>query len=88
MLQQSKNQEFNSGWPRYTRQDGAAIEYEISLSPRGEIPSGTVIRAWIDDSEQYRADGRCWRALTPCRMIAVGQRIEHQDVLGWRAVRR
>lgn len=76
--------DFKDGLPRYTVADNAPIQFEIKLVPKGEIPPNTVIRAYVDDSQQYQADGTCWRAVTSAPMVKVGQRIEKWDVVGWR----
>jgi len=46
---------FNEGWPRTGPQDGAT--YEILLR------DGTLARARIDFSTQYRAEGLRWEVL-------------------------
>lgn len=58
----STGQEFRSGLP--PREDSSPYSpvYEIKLEERGEIAAGTIIRAYFDYSEQYKADGTCWRA--------------------------
>jgi len=85
-MQPGTGEEFSDSWPRYTCQDGAPIEYEIKLAQYGQVPANTIIRAFVDDSQQAAADGRCWRAITGCHMVDVGQRVEKYNVVGWREI--
>jgi hypothetical protein len=80
--------EFRVGWPRFTKgADGVPLMFEIQLAQRGEIAGGTVIRATVDDSTQYRAEGRRWRAETAVHMVRVGTLLDASMVTGWKEVR-
>lgn len=82
----NQSQEFKDGMPRFTHSNGVPIEFEIKLVQRGDIPAGCVIRAYVDDSQKYQAEGTCWRALTSCPTVNVKQRIEKNDVVGWKEI--
>jgi hypothetical protein len=78
-----KKEEGRTAWPTYKNSDGHPIEFIVELSKRGDIPSGISITAYVDDSQQYKAEGKCWRATSSSKYVKIGQRIEKEHVVRW-----
>lgn len=64
---------YQTGWPPVTAQDGCPVIYEILFD-------GRPVQAYVDVSQQFRADGKQWRDPETKEMIP------NHRVTGWRGL--
>ena len=72
--------EFQSGFPNCQNMD----EFQIKLAKIGDMRKTEVIRAALDTSRRYSAEGPKWTALETGANFSKGQRIPSHRVEGWR----
>ena len=82
----AKADPFKQGTPRFATEGGDLIVYEIQLKPMGDRKEPVVLRATLDLSRQYAAEGIEWTAQQSGGGFLRGETIPRHQVSGWRDI--